>query len=305
MDSDLRIVSLIPSATEIVYLLGLGQNLMARSDDSNFPEEALSKPVISEPAMAENLSSLEIDRAVKSSLHQGRSLFHLDKKMLSQLEPNLILTQELCNVCAPGFTEVKQAARILEDEVTILSLEPESIEDMLENILTVGEYTDRQIEAQRAVDDLREALYTVESKARTVSRPTVIMVEWLDPIMIAGHWVPEMVDKAGGKMILSQPYRKSRPAEWSEILNANPDILIFAPCGFDIQRTKKEIGLFKEKPGWSELKAVKNQRVYLVDGDAYLTRSGPRLIQGTQILARIFHPEIFGQPQAKEAEKVL
>lgn len=302
LGSAMRIISLIPSATEIVYLLGLQENLVARSHDSNFPEDALAKTIISSPTIGENLSSLEIDNAVRESVHSGRSLFHLDQKLLADLRPSLILTQELCKVCAPNFTEVKQAAKILARETTILSLEPESIEDMFENIMTVGEHTGRQRKAEEAVAGFREILGEVEAKTKDVLRPSVVMIEWMEPIMIAGHWVPEMVEKAGGRILLSKPHQKSREASWQEILDANPDILILAPCGFDMHRTKKEIGVFEEKKGWSELKAVRNQTVYLVDGDAYLTRSGPRLVQGTQILAKIFHPTIFGPPSLDEAE---
>lgn len=301
----MKIVSLIPSATEIVYLLDLQENLVARSHDSNFPGDALAKPVISAPTIGENLSSLEIDNAVRHSVHSGRSLFHLDQKLLADLSPSLILTQELCKVCAPSFTEVKQAAKILAGKTTILSLEPESIEDMFENIMTVGEHTGRQSQAQEAVARFREMLGEVEANTKNVSRPSVAMIEWMDPLMIAGHWVPEMVKKAGGRILLSKSRQKSRQVSWQEILDANPDILIFAPCGFDMQRTKKEIGVFEEKEGWSELKAVRNQTVYLIDGDAYLTRSGPRLVQGTQILAKIFHPTIFGPPSFNEAEKYV
>lgn len=298
----MRIVSLIPSATEIVYLLGLQDRLVACSHDSNYPKDALSKPRVTDVCVPTGLTSYEIDRKVRNSLHHGRSLYHIDSKILRKTKPNLVLTQELCEVCAPSYTQIKKAVRILDSDVKLLSLEPESIEDVFENILTVGEYTGTEDKALQLVKDLNNRLYLIKEKTkRERKRPTVVIIEWLDPIMIAGHWVPEMVERAGGKMILSRPHQKSRRARWREVLTANPDILIFAPCGFDIKRTGKEVGMFKKKKGWSKLKTVKNGKVYLVDGDAYLTRSGPRLIQGVQILAKICHPELFGRVSEQEA----
>lgn len=291
---DLRIISLIPSATEIVYLLGLGSKLVACSHDSDYPEDAASKAKITDTVISPNLTSQEIDRAVRKSLHQGRSLYHIDSELLRKLKPNLVLTQELCEVCAPSYTQVKGAVRILDSDIKLLSLEPESIKDMFENILTVGKYTGKELEAKNAVGLLRGRLHSVEQKVgKRREQPTVVIIEWLEPIMIAGHWVPEMVERAGGNMLLSKPAKKSRRVKWQEVLKADPDVLIFAPCGFSIKRTQKEVGMFEKKKGWLRLKAVKKNRVYLVDGDAYLTRSGPRLVTGVEILAGIMYPERF------------
>jgi iron complex transport system substrate-binding protein len=300
-----RIVSLIPSATEIVYLLGLGDNLVGRSHDSDYPTEVLEKKIVSEPNIQEKLNSLEIDKAVKNLLHKGTSVFHIDQRKLARLKPDLILTQELCQVCAPSFTEVKNAARILEGESKILSLEPACIADMLENIFLVAEHAGVKDSARAIVERLNYRLGSIPPKHKNLRKPKVVIVEWLNPVMIAGHWVPEMVEIAGGQILLSKKYEKSRYADWYEIVTANPDVLIFAPCGFNIERAKKEMYLFKYRTGWDNLKAVKNKQVYYVDGDAYFTRSGPRLVDGVEILAKIFHPLWFGYPQAHEAQSVV
>jgi len=303
---NLRIVSLIPSGTEIVYLLGLGDSLVGRSHDSNYPPDAASVPVISQGKISQKLSSREIDKKVKESLHRGTSLFHIDKKKLNRLKPNLILTQELCEVCAPSFTQVQNSMRIMDhNDAKVLSLHPKTFTDVLENIMQVAEATGTKDQAKSSMIRISFRLENLVSRVRNVAKPKVAVIEWLDPLMIAGHWVPDMVKLAGGEMVLSQSGQKSRYAEWYEIVNADPDILILAPCGFDIPRAKKEIFLFKQRLGWDRLKAVKNNRVWYMDGDAFLTRSGPRLVDGVEIFAHILHPTVFGSPLRNEAELVV
>jgi iron complex transport system substrate-binding protein len=300
----LRIVSLIPSATEIVYKLGLGNALVARSHDSNYPPEALHKPVLSEPAIDVSGSSAEIDNAVRTSLHTGRSIFHVDQQKLAELKPDLILTQELCKVCAPSFTDVQNAAKILDGEAKIISLEPHSLEEMMENVALVGRMTGTTEKAEEEIKKMRARLDAVEEKVKNANMPSIAVIEWLEPLMTAGHWVPEMAERAGGKIVLSKTREKSKPVAWEQIAEADPDVLIVAPCGFDIARTRKEIGILKAMEEWEELSAVCNGRAWLVDGDAYLTRSGPRLVDGVEILAKILHPKIFGEPQKEEAERI-
>lgn len=304
MKQEHRIISLIPSATEIAYLLGLEDQLMARSHDSNYPVDALSKPVVSGPTIEVNGSSGDIDRSVRDAVHNGTSIFHLDQEALKSHRPSLILTQELCHVCAPDFTQVQQAVGILDGDVTLLSLEPETIDEMILNIRTVGEQTGRQTKAEHAINELRKDLSNVERLTSNVHRLTICVIEWLDPLMSAGHWVPEMVERAGGEMLLGKAREKSRYVMWSQIKEADPDLLIVAPCGFNISRTRREIHLLTSLEGWSDLKAVPEDRAWLVDGDAYLTRSGPRLVEGVKILAKLCHPEIFGEPAETEAVRI-
>jgi iron complex transport system substrate-binding protein len=302
---DLRIVSLLPSATEIVYLLGLGDKLVGRSHDSNHPAEALSVPVISEGKIDQKMSSREIDTAVKESVHRGTSLFHIDQKKLARLKPTLILTQELCRVCAPNFDQVEQAAKILKGEYDLISLEPRTLKDLFENIQLVAKYTDSLDAAKSADIRMKFRLDNIKAKIRNLAKPTVAVIEWLDPIMLAGHWVPDMIEAAGGRMVLSKSGEKSRYVDWYEIVNADPDILVLAPCGFEIPRARKEIFLFKHRLGWDKLRAVKNGRVYYMNGDAFLTRSGPRLVDGIEIFSKIIHPRSFGSPLPGEAEQVI
>jgi len=290
MNRNLRIISLIPSATEIVYLLGLEKYLVGRSDDSNYPSKVNKVPAISFKTIGQNLTSLEIDNEVKNSLHQGRSLFHLDRKLLNELNPNLILTQELCRVCAIPLFEVKKAARILDSNTKIISLEPESIEDILDNILMIGEATQTLEKAHEIVQSLKKRMKKISLLSQTnPTYPTVIILEWMDPIMTPGHWVPEMVEKAGGKILLSRPLGKSEYVDWEEIVKADPDFLIFAPCGFTVKKTQEEFKAFKKKYDLTKLKAFKEKRAHILDGDAYFTRSGPRVIKGIEILSNIFH----------------
>jgi iron complex transport system substrate-binding protein len=305
MNGNLKIVSLIPSATEILYLLGLGEHIVGVSHDSNFPAEAQSRFVISEPNIDGNLNSLEIDKAVKNLLHKGTSVFHIDQKKLSELKPDIILTQELCAVCAPSFTEVRTAARILENEAKIISLEPKTLRDVFANIEMVAEEVGIPHLSRPTIERLKYRLESLPPKHKNLRKPTVAVIEWLNPIMSSGHWVPEMVQLAGGQMLLAAEGEKSRYVDWYDVVNADPDILILAPCGFDIERAKKEIYLFKYRTGWDKLRAVKTDRVFYMDADSHITRSGPRLVDGVEIMAKIFHPKVFGYPQPHEAQPVI
>ena len=262
----MRILSLLPAATDMVYLLGLEKSLVG-------DEKLVSSPISSA------MSSLEIDIAVRKLGHKGTGVFHIDQQKLKQLKPDLILTQELCSVCAVGFTAVRKAARILDGEVRIVSLEPESVEDILDNILLVGQVTGYRLQAQKAVKKLKKRTENCKLKTANLPRPKVLVIEWLDPMMVAGHWVPEMVERAGGKMLVTKPGEKSRRIDLAKI-KIDPDIVIIAPCGFDIERTIKEKHLIQKIAS-----RFKKSKVYLMDGDAYLTRPGPRIIKGIELLS--------------------
>ncbi len=286
-------------------MLGLQDNIIGRSHDSDFPAEVLKKKIVSAPNIEESLSSLQIDEAVKNLIHRGTSVFHIDQKRLARMKPDMILTQELCPVCAPTVTEVKKAARVLDYKTRVVSLEPHSIEDVFENINLIAKEAGIPDRARSVIERLRYRLDNIPPRHKNVRKPTVIVVEWLNPVMISGHWVNDMVKIAGGNLLLSEPGAKSRYVDWYEIVNANPDFIILAPCGFDIERSKKEIYLFKHRTGWDKLKAVKRKQVYYMDGDAYITRSGPRLVDGVEIMARIFHPTWFGYPHPHDAQPIV
>ncbi len=289
----MRIISLLPSATEIVYALGLGAELVGVSHDCDWPLEVRGKPVLSQGIIAGELSSAEIDQFVRERLHNGLSLYHLDQMELRRLRPDLILTQELCEVCAPSFSEVRAAARILDAEPEIISLEPTSLTGILDNIRTVGEATKREERASELTSQLQTRIDQVASRAENLAdHPRVVCLEWLDPLFLAGHWVPEMVELAGAET-LGDVGEPSAEIDWATICHYNPDILILMPCGFHPRRAFRELFLLAEREGWSELRAVKNGGVYIVDGSAYFNRPGPRVVIGLEALATIIHPRHF------------
>ncbi len=285
----MRIVSLVPSATEIVASLGLTDELVGISADCDFPPEICGKPVLSEAVVTPDLSSPEIDRRIRGRAHTGRSVYHLDAAQLARLRPDLILTQELCAVCAPSFSVVMQAARLLDAEPRIVSLEPRRLLDILDNIRLVGELAGVP---ERAADLARRLQRRIDDVAARSGgeRPRVVCVEWLEPVYVGGHWVPEMVAAAGGRDALGAPGEASRMAEWRDVRDARPDVLVVMACGFDVSRTRAEIGLLTRRPGWDDLPAVRSGRVYLADASAYFSRPGPRIVDGLEILAAILHP---------------
>lgn len=290
----MKIISLLPSATEIVYELGLGDRLVGVSHDCDWPPEVLQKPKLSQAVVHSEMPSAEIDQIVRERLHSGLSVYHIDAELLQQLEPDLILTQELCEVCAPSFDDVRQAVKLLHGQPQIVSLEPHTLEDIFDNILTVGEVTGRTDIARDVVARLRRRVERIRKHTETLAhRPKVCCIEWLEPIMIAGHWVPQMVEYAGGEDWLGEIGSPSRYADWEEILTYNPDIIVLMPCGFSIERTLREIDLLTELDGWEELTAVKEHQVFIVEASAYFNRPGPRIVTGLEILAEIIHPEIF------------
>jgi iron complex transport system substrate-binding protein len=300
---ELRILSLLPAATEIIYLLGLEKYLVGVSHECDYPLEARLLPQVTSSPISNELSSQEINKAVAKLKHKGSGVFHIDEKLLRKLNPTLILTQELCDVCAISWTQVKQAAKILDGDVKIISLEPESISDIFENILLIGETSRKSLESRKVVEGLQERLESIQSRLRHLARNhpnRVLIIEWLDPIMIAGHWVPEIVEKAGGTGVITKPGQKSFPITIDQVIASDPSVIIFAPCGFDIKRILREKSLIEEVVKISRsYKKYNPAKYFLMDGNAYLTRPGPRIIDGVEILVEILHPEIFSKKHTK------
>jgi len=288
----MRIVSLLPSATEIVCALGLTDSLVGISHDCDYPPEISGKAVLSEAIVTTNLPSGVIDATIRGHLHKGKSVYHLDERQLTSLQPDLILTQELCAVCAPSYTLVKQAARLLEAQTRLVSLEPESLAGILDNILLVGDLTGRAAEAAALVDQLRARIERVREAVTGRSRPRVACIEWLDPLFVAGHWVPEMIALAGGMDVLGRGGEPSFVVPWQTIIDSEPDVIVLMPCGFTVPRTRQEVYLLTERKGWSNVRAVHAGQVYLTDASAYFNRPGPRIVTGVEILARILHPQV-------------
>ncbi|MDR5702114.1 MAG: cobalamin-binding protein [Armatimonadota bacterium] len=285
----MRIVSLLPSATEIVCALGLANDLVGISHDCDYPPEILGKPVLSGAVVDPALPSEQIDAAIRNQVHRGMSVYHLDAGLLQALRPDLILTQELCTVCAPSFTEVVQAAKILDAQPRIVSLEPNTLEEILQTILLVGELTGRRRPAESLVAELRGRIDRV-CRAEWKERPRVACIEWLDPAFIAGHWVPEMVELAGGRDGLGRAGKPSFPIDWDMVIDYRPEVIVLMPCGFHVERALRELGALERLPGWEDLPAVRNGRVYATDASSYFNRPGPRIVTGLEILATILHP---------------
>src|SRR3989475_7933292 len=292
----MRIVSLLPSATEMVAALGLTDQLVGISHDCDYPSAIRARPVLSEAIVTTDLPSGLIETRIRGQVHKGKSVYHLDGRQLAHLRPDLILTQELCSVCAPSYTLVQQAAKLLDAETKIVSLEPQGLPDILDNLLLVGTLTGRTVQAEALVGSLRARIERVRSRARGLPAPRVACLEWLDPIYAAGHWVPEMVEIAGGRDILGTSRDPSFVIAWGQIIIADPEVVVGMPCGFEGPRTRGGLALMTEQPGWSDLRAMRNGRVYLTDASAYFNRPGPRIVDGLEILAKILHPDAFHLP---------
>jgi iron complex transport system substrate-binding protein len=281
---DIKICSLLPSATEILYSLGLGDQVVAVTHECDYPPAAAAKTKITDNAIDhERLTSAEIDHHVTSNVGRHGSIYRLKEELLETLRPDLIVTQELCDVCAVSYKEVQRAARVLEGQTRIVSLEPNTLEEVFQTIMLVGEYTGRQQSARETVQELQARLDRVRRRVTGLQPPRVYAMEWLDPPFSAGHWVPEMVEIAGGHEVLGKAGAKSERITPEAILQAAPEIIVLMPCGFSLERTIEEYRRTSFLPGWTG-------PVYAVDGSSYFNRPGPRLIDGVEILAEIFHP---------------
>jgi len=275
----MRIVSLLPSATEIVFGLGLGDELVGVTHECDYPAEAMSKPRVTSTALPpEARTSREIDDGINRLLDEGQSIYHLDRDLLERLQPDLILTQELCDVCAVAYSEVNRVAATVSSRPRVVSLEPNNIEQVLDSILQVGGLTGRSKRAEEYVAALRRRLEAVAALTASVARwPRVYCMEWLAPPMRAGHWIPEMVELAGGEESFGNRDEPSTKTTWAEIEAYAPEVIVLMPCGYDLPRTLVEA---------SSMRFPAN-KVWAVNGSAYFSRPGPRLVEGVEILAHI------------------
>jgi len=300
----MRIVSLLPSATEIVYALGLGESLVGVTHECDYPPEARIRPAVTASALDSRAASATIDRLVAGSIHEHRGLYTLDERLLRELRPDLILTQELCEVCAVSSSEVKRAARILPGEVPIVSLEPRTLGDILATIALVGSLTGREAAATTLVAGLRERIEAVAARAAQASRqPRVYCMEWIEPPFRAGHWIPELARLAGGVEVLGREGERSTRATWREVAEAAPEVVVVMPCGFDLERAGRELQVVRERPEWRGLPAVTRGAVWLTDGSAYFSRPGPRMVDALEILAHALHPDLFPAPSSRDLRR--
>lgn len=292
----MRICSFLPGATEIAFALGLGDQIVGVTHECDYPAEAKQKPVVVRSAIdSHRLSGHEIDRKVGELLEAGKGLYQIDDEVLRASAPELILTQGLCDVCALDYNEVVKAAAGLTYVPIILSLNPHSLADVLDDVVRIGAATNSAAAADAFVSELRQRVEHI-GLGEPNYRPRVVCLEWFEPLYIAGHWVPEMVALAGGHDVLGRLGEPSFRIEWSSVLDAHPEIILLMPCGFDVRRAVKEASALRRLPRWEELPAVKRGRVYALNGSAYFSRPGPRLVNGLEILARIIHPETVALP---------
>jgi iron complex transport system substrate-binding protein len=301
-----RIVSLLPSATEIVCALGLADSLVGVTHECDYPRGIERKAQLTASRINhQTMSSAQIDHAVRSQLDGHGCIYELDTNLLRALTPDLILTQQLCEVCAVSYRTVERAARRIDGDVTIISLEPATIADILGNIVAVGEVTGRRIEADAVVDRLRTRIDALAaSLAGITHRPRTLVLEWLEPAFAPGHWVPEQVGLAGGDPGFGTAGAPSRITTAGEITAYAPEVIVLAPCGFYATDTFHQLPQARLPAGWSELTAVKDGNVWAVDATSYFSRPGPRVVDGAEILARILHPEVAGLPEQRHAQRV-
>lgn len=294
----MRIVSLLPAATEICYSLGLGDDLVGVSPECDYPPTAQDKPIVSRALLRyEGSSSAETSRMVGERLVSGGALYQVDESALRAAAPDLILTQGLCEVCAPTLGDVEDVAQRLPLLPEIVSLDPHRLEDLLSDIGRVGRACGVGHRAEQVIETLRERIDRVADRSRSAShRPKTVCLEWLDPLFAAGHWVPEMVELAGGVDAIGEPGKKSCRVSPKEIVIASPDVAVFLPCGFDLARTQKEASVVTRQRWWADLPAARTDRIWAVDGSSYFNRPGPRIVDGLEILAHILQPRLFPRP---------
>ena len=284
----MRLCTLLPSATEVAFALGLGDTVVAVSHECDFPPAAREKPVVVRGRIdSDHVTSRDIDEQVKRHRIRGEGLYSLDVELLQRLNPDVILTQGLCDVCAVGYDDVLAAAGTLQPPARVLSLSPNSLGDVLRDIRRVGNATGTAARAEALARSLEERVEQVTASARQrAPKPRVACLEWLDPLYSAGHWVPEMVELAGGEDVLAVKLKPSARVSLEDVVAAAPEVLVLMPCGFDRERTLKEWEPLKDRPAWQEIPAVAGGRVFAVDGAKYFNRPGPRLVDGLEILAR-------------------
>jgi iron complex transport system substrate-binding protein len=286
-----RIVSLLPSCTEIVCALGCAGQLVGRSHECDFPPEIQSLPVCTSARLDSDASGAEIDRQVKSLVERALSIYEVNAARIEELRPDLILTQDQCEVCAVSVADVRKA---LPNTPEILSVSPRRLADIWKDIQTIADAVGAGEEGRACLVQLKDRVVDVIQKTCMIKkRPAVACVEWLDPLMAAGNWVPEMVDLAGGRDLLGAAGKHSEWLDWKKFAQSDPDVIVLMPCGFDLERTRKESSSLTEHPGWRDLQAVKSKNVFITDGNHYFNRPGPRIVESIEILAEILHPKLF------------
>ncbi|GFE69718.1 cobalamin-binding protein [Chroococcus sp. FPU101] len=290
-----KIITLLPSATEIIYALGLTEHLVGRSHECDYPLEVQSLPVCTSAKLNTQRSSLQIDTDVQSLIQSALSIYQIETEIIEKLQPTHIITQDQCDVCAVSFPDVKKAVdSLVSSHPEIISLQPNLLDEVWDDIKRVAQALD--VPYQNTLQELDKRIESITSKTKNIlekNQPSVVALEWIEPLMGAGNWIPELIEMAGGKSVLGSSGQYSPYINWDELLKANPDVIIIMPCGFDLERTHQEAQVLKNHSDWKNLQAVQQNKVYLTDGNAYFNRPGPRLVDSLEILAEILHPELF------------
>ncbi len=293
----MRICSLLPSATEIVFALGKGSSLVAVSHECDYPPGTSQIPRVTRSNIPDGIPSREIDSAVTGALQTEGSLYELDLPLLQELHPDLILTQRLCDVCAVSYDRVQEAAKSLKSHPVVLNLEPRSLADILENILVVGQAIGSEAQANALREKLERRIDAVRQKTANLSnRPRVFSMEWVNPPYCGGHWMKELVEIAGGTDDLAKLHRPSSRIAWSKVLDFAPEVIVLTCCGFNLKRCEQEGEVLATFEGVHGLPAAKSGRIYATDGSAYFSRPGPRIVESLEILAHLIHPNLLPAP---------
>jgi iron complex transport system substrate-binding protein len=290
-----RIVSLIASSTEIVCALGMQNYLVGRSHECDYPVGVKALPVCTSPKFNVEGSSYEIDQRVKAVLQEVLSVYRVDAELLERLQPTHIITQAQCEVCAVSLKDVERAVcEFTSSRPVIVSLEPNALADIWQDIQKVADALEISARGEAFNTEARARMIDITERARRIdTRPTVACIEWIEPLMAAGNWMPELVEMAGGMNLFGEAGKHSPWMTWEELVAKDPDIIVVTPCGFDIARTLEEMHLLTAKPQWHDLRAVQHQNVFVADGNQYFNRPGPRVVESLEIFAEIFHPKIF------------
>lgn len=290
---------MLPSATEILFDLGLGDDVVGVTFECDWPAEAKSKRIVSTSALPENLTPAEIDAVVKQRMEAGEDLYRLDRGAFSDLDPDLVVTQDLCAVCAVDVSEVDDALAYLACSAEVLTLDPMTLDEVVASISMVAAATNTEAQAASITTSLTERLDAVAKTVAGPERPRVVVLEWTDPAFTAGHWVPDLVEAAGGTSLLGMPGQNSVGVEWQDIRSCDADIVVVSPCGFRLAGAAE---LAEQVVAQDVLPPSAD--VWAIDADAYMVRPGPRVVDGVEILASIFHPDVAGQPDAAKAARV-
>jgi iron complex transport system substrate-binding protein len=301
-----KIVSLLPSATELVYALGLGDQLEGVTFECDHPPEARTKPVVSDTALPTNRhrTARETDELVTEHMDRKDPLYVLDRELISKIQPDLILTQDLCRVCAVPSGQVEDALKELGSRSEVVSMDPKGLDDILKSFLEVGRVTGTEPRAKELVEELRDRIDAVRSRAARLPEIRTFCMEWLDPPFAGGHWIPEMVRIAAGQNLLTEPKQPSRKVTWREIANAAPEVVAFMPCGYYLEEAEEEAALLYRVPEFRETTAYSEGTVFATDASSYFSRPGPRIVDGLEILAWAIHPEAYPEPPAGRISRV-